>query len=64
MNGWVAIIKVLGEMVARKWVIGGMQGDAVFVEIMVVMAKEKLVLGFGFGKIKIKVGGDEMRSGD
>lgn len=51
-------------MVARKWVLGGMQSDAVFVEIMVVMAKEKLVLGFGFGKIKIKVVGDEMRSGD
>lgn len=64
MNGWVAIIKVLGEMVARKWVIGGMQSDTVFAKIKVVMAKEKLVLGFGFGKIKIKVGGDEMRSGD
>ena len=47
-------------MVMREWIIRGMQSEAVFANIKVKMAQEKLVLGFG--KREIEVNGDEIRS--
>lgn len=59
---WAAKVEVLGEMVVREWIIRGMQSEAVFVNIKVITAKEKLVLGFR--KREIEVNGDEIRSRD
>lgn len=59
---WVAKVEVLGEMVAREWIIRGMQSEAVFAKIKVITVQEKLVLGFG--KREIEVSGDEKRSRD
>lgn len=59
---WVAKVEVLGEMVAREWIIRGMQSEAVFANIKVITVQEKLVLGFG--KREIEVSGDEKRSRD
>ena len=57
---WVAKVEELGEMVVKEWIIRGMQSEAVFANIKVKMAQEKLVLGFG--KREIEVNGDEIRS--
>lgn len=59
---WVAKVEVLGEMVAREWIIRGMQSEAMFANIKVITVQEKLVLGFG--KREIEVSGDEKRSRD
>ena len=59
---WVAKVEVLGEMVAREWIIRGMQCEAMFANIKVITVQEKLVLGFG--KREIEVSGDEKRSRD
>jgi hypothetical protein len=54
--------QVFVGMVGREWIIGIMQSKALRLKIGVEIVEEKVgwVLGVGFGKSAIEVGGDEV----